>query len=382
MSKIRVVHHSKTVGYSGTDRTAQLFCKHLAERGKYEPFLVYRAGDPSNQRLEILKEWLGEDHVIPYEWEPGDTGRRPPYMPARDNFHEVLIKIDPQIVHIHRSGYEEWPGFRYLAPKAKWIETNIFGFNDERRQMDLNLYISDYIRNTAMKTGNLEGPVLYNPIEQPVMEMTPENKAWARNTLLTVFNLPQDAILMGRVGRADNFDPIALRAMAIALKSFPHLYYFVVNGCDKWHEEATRLGIQGNVKFLQPIIDDVHLSSFYHGLDFYAHARSDGECCPCNIQEAMMHGLPVITHESGIYNGQSEILGMGGFCVPVGDFENYAKCMIALCENGVLADEEEVVKPIRNVFGRQARRRALGHFEASCVTSLLEGIYDWTLKNK
>jgi len=382
MGKIRVVHHSKTVGYSGTDRTAQLFCKHLAQREKYEPFLVYRAGDINNQRLETMKEWLGEDHVIAYDWYPGDKGRVPPYMPERDNLFDVLKAIDPKIVHVHRSGYEEWPGFKYLAPKAKWIETNIFGFKDDRRQMDLNIYISDHIRGMAMKAKSPDGPVLYNPIEQPVMPMTPESKAWARKTLLDVFNIPSDAILMGRVGRADNFDPIALRAMSVALQRYPHLYYFVVNGCGKWQEEAVRLGIQNNIKFLSPIIDDVHLSSFYHGLDFYAHARSDGECCPCNIQEAMMHGLPVITHESGNYNGQAEILGMGGFCVPIGDFENYAKCMIGLCENAPIADEDEIVKPIREAFGRQARRRAMRHFEASCVTSLLEGMYDWVLENK
>lgn len=382
MGKIRVVHHSKTVGYSGTDRTAQLFCKHLAERGKYEPFLVYRAGDVSNERLEILKEWLGEDHVVAYDWEPGDSGRRPPYLPARDNFHEVMAKIDPAIVHVHKSGYNEWPALKYLWPKAKWIETNIFGFKEDKREMDLNIYISEYIRGNAMRAGCPDGPVLYNPIEQPVMPMTPENKAWARKTLLDVFNLPTNAILMGRVGRADNFDPIALRAMAIALQRYPNLYYFVVNGCGKWQEEAVRLGIQNHVRFLSPIIDDVHLSSFYHGLDFYAHARSDGECCPCNIQEAMMHGLPVLTHESGVYNGQSEILGTGGFCVPIGDFEHYAECMIALCENGQIADEEEVVKTMRDAFGRQARRRAMRYFEASCVTSILERIYDWTLENR
>src|SRR6185436_4216458 len=130
MNKIRVVHHSKTIGYSGTDRTAQLFCKYLAQGDKYEPFIVYREDDDANTRLDIVKSWLGEDHVIPYEWTPGKKGQQPPYLPERDNLHEVLKQIDPQIMHVHRSGYQEWPVFRYMSPKAKWIETNIFGYKD------------------------------------------------------------------------------------------------------------------------------------------------------------------------------------------------------------------------------------------------------------
>lgn len=114
MNKVRVVHHAKTVGYSGTDRTAQLFCKYLSRSDKYEPFLVYREGDVANTRLDIARKWLGDDRVIPYRWVPGNSGRNAPWIPEESNLGEVLANIDPQIVHIHRSGYHEWPGFKSL----------------------------------------------------------------------------------------------------------------------------------------------------------------------------------------------------------------------------------------------------------------------------
>lgn len=384
MNKIRVVHHSKTVGFSGTDRTAQLFCKYLAKSDKYEPFIVYREGDPANNRLEIVKNWLGADHVIPYQWTPGRKGQQPPYLPESDNLHDVLKQIDPQIVHVHRSGYAEWPAFRYMAPKAKWIETNIFGYKDNspERQIDINLYISQYIRNTAMRAGGVDGPILYNPIELPVLPMTPESKAIAREHLLSTFKLPPNAVILGRVGRADNFDPISLRAFKEVEEAHPEAFYIVVNPCQGWHDTVRQLSIK-NVRFSGPIVQDDELSKFYLGLDIYAHARHDGECCPCNIQEAMMHGLPVVSHESMIFNGQSEILAESGFVVPVGHHEAYRDVLMQLVENPEFATEDEQGRVrLRTHFGREARRRAMRHFEASTVTSQLERIYDWTLENK
>lgn len=383
MNKIKVVHHSKTVGYSGTDRTAQLFCKYLANSERFEPFVVYRIGDQNNQRLDIVREWLGEDHVIGYEWDPGKKGRQAPYMPEHDNLHEVLSAIDPDIVHVHRSGYAEWPCFRYMAPRAKWVETNIFGKADRtpEKQIDLNVYISGYIRDEALRDGNPDGPVLYNPIEQPVRDVTPELKELCREELLEEFKIPRDAILLGRVGRADNFDPISLKAFAEIEKSHPNAWYIVINPCQGWHDETARLGIQ-NIRFGAPIVDDYRLSNFYRGLDIYAHARHDGECCPCNIQEAMMHRLPVVSHESAIFNGQSEIVGNAGFVVPLGDHVAYRDVLDQLIVNPEMANEDETgLVRLREHFGLEARRRAMRYFEAECMTGQLAQLYDWVLSN-
>jgi glycosyltransferase involved in cell wall biosynthesis len=368
--KIRIVHHSKTVGYSGTDRTAQLFCKYLASNDKYEPFIVYREGHDANERLDIVRKWLGEDHVIPYNMTFGKHSRVSPYMPETDNFSEILHQISPQIVHVHRSGYSEWPGFRYLYPDAKWVETNIFGFSDVNSYFDLNIYISDHIRDIAMRAGNQDGPVLYNPIEQPHLDMTAENIISCKADLAAKFGIPRMVdgkrpVLIGRVGRADNFDPISLKAFAEIEKRYPEVYYLVVNACDQWRSTAQQLGIK-NIFFLDPIIHDEQLSRFYTGLDIYAHARSDGECCPCNIQEAMMHGVPVVSHYGSTYNGHPEIIESTGFVVPIADHQAYAQILDQL-----VSDQEQ-----RAYYGRQARIRAMRYFEAECITNILSRLYD------
>lgn len=389
MKKIKIVHHSKTVGFAGTDRTAQLFCKYLAKSDKYEPYIIYREGPHENSRLEIAKEWLGEDHVVPYQWEPGKATKLSPYMPKSDNIYDVLKVIDPQIFHLHRSGYAEHPGFKYLCPTAKFIETNIFGYNDHTspRSIDRTVYISDFIRNSAMNAGNEDGPVIYNPIEQPHFDVMPDVKKRLHDKLCDQVSIPHESIIMGRVGRADNFDPISLNAMVEIETHYNNVHYLVVNACNRWRETVAKLNLT-HVHFLDAIIDDEKLSEFYMGLDIYAHARQDGECCPCNIQEAMMHGVPVVSHESAIYNGQSEIVGECGFVVPIGDSAAYAKCL------DFLIADKDVTSIIDNAnqnpatgmanaryhYGREGRRRAMRYFEADYATNQLIKVYDYVLQ--
>jgi glycosyltransferase involved in cell wall biosynthesis len=367
MSKIKVVHHSKSVSYAGTDRTAQLLAKYQVGE-EFEPFIIYRVNpsDPDDclERLDIVKEWIGEDHVIPYTWIPGERSKFSPFAPEQTNIGEVLAGINPDIIHVHRSGYNEFPQ-KSLFPKAKWVETNIFG-DVSRDGIDHHLYVSDFIRNRAMESGGRDGDIVLNPIEQPYRDVLPGSKETCRKKLLKTHSLPSNAILLGRVGRADNFDPIALKALNELIGENSHIHYLVVNGCDRWVQTTKELGLANNVHFIDPIFDDKELSDFYMGLDIYAHARIDGESCGCNIQEAMMHRLPIITHEGHTYQAQREIVVNGGFCVPFGDYEAYAKVL------GVLIDRADV----RDHYGLEARREAMGSFEASCITSKVNGIYE------
>jgi len=381
MKKIKVVHHAKTVGYSGTDRTAQIFAKYLAQSERFQPYLLYREGDAANTRLDIAREWLGEDYVIGYGWEPGEQGRQSPYIPEKSNLEKQLSKIDPDIVHVHRSGYAEWPGFRHMAPRAKWVETNIFGEADQspEPQIDANLYVSEYVQNRALGNGNPEGFVLFNPVEEPILPMTPENREFCRQQLLSRFKLPENAILLGRVGRADNFDPISLNAFVEVEQRCPEAFYLVVDPCQSWIDTAERLGIK-NIRFIDPVSDDMELSNFYRGLDIYAHARHDGETFGVSLAEAMMHRVPVVSHESAIHNGQSEIIGNAGFVVPFADHIAYRDVLLGLIDNPELATEDEKSRVrLRDHFGLEGRRRAMRHFESSCVVSRLARIYDWVL---
>jgi glycosyltransferase involved in cell wall biosynthesis len=355
MNKIKVVMHSKSLGYSGTDRTAQLFVKYLAQDERFEPFIVHR-NDGVNERLDAVRQYLDDDHIIEYHWEGQEAER--PFAPLEENFAEVLEKIQPDILHVHNSGFEEWPGLRSVAKQARIVQTNIFGYPDTERHADKVFYISDYIRQRALAQGGVDGPVIYNPIELPQTNLTKEE---CKKKLMEAHSIPEGSLLLGRVGRPDNFDPISLRALAEIIKKYPNVYYIVVNPCNAWLRVAAELDITDNMRWIDSIVDDTELSEFYSGIDIYAHARQDGECCPCNIQEAMMHGLPVVSHRSKIYNGQEEILHNAGFVVDIDDYQNYAFCLQSLIES----------PENREQLGKFARRRAMLMFEASCKTSQL-----------
>ncbi len=360
MKKLKVVGYSKTCGLSGSDRTNQLLCQYLKELGNYEPFLVYRVPDAANCRVDAVEEILGKDHVIPYFHEHAKNPQ-PPYWPKEHNLDRVLAEIQPDIFHIHRSGYKEFPGFKSLLPtNCKLVETNIFGYVDSSPDIDINIYISEFIRNRAMSSGGRYGPVLYNPVEAPYLRNIDLKKEFRKK-----HGLPMDAIVLGRVGRPDNFDPISLKAFQLIERDSVDVYYFIVNGCEAWRKTAKDLNLK-NVRFLEPIYDSGELSLFYQSIDIYAHARHDGECCPCNIQEAMIHGLPVVTHTSQLYNGQSEILGDDQFVVEVGDHTGYAGILDLFIEN----------PDFRDGVSRKNYTRAIQLFDAWKVTQQLERIYD------
>ena len=84
-----------------------------------------------------------------------------------------------------------------------------------------------------------------------------------------------------------------------------------------------------------------------------------------------MHGLTVVSHQSLIHNGQAEIIEACGYVVPVGDYAAYAEVL-----RGLILDQG-----LRDVMGREARRRAMHDFEASVITHHLERVYDALLQN-
>lgn len=355
MSKIKVVHHSKYIGYSGTDKAAQLFTQYLYDSAEYSPYIIYRDCIDSpmygTERLNLMKGLIGEERVIPYKWKHN----------AHDDFEEVIKGIKPDIVHVHNAGVEEYPCYKSIYPNAKWINHNIFGYTDAAKHVDETIYISDYIRKVAMDIRNgSDGYVLENPIEKPLYE-----RKWSYQYYIDLIGLPTDAILLGRVGRPDNFDGIALKAFKVieefALKN--NIYYLVVNACDGWRSLADKLSIK-NVIFLDPIYNNDDLSKFYSAIDIFAHSRSDGECNPTAILEAMMHGCVPVSHVSKAYNGHIDVMSNCGFVVPVDDYVAYADVL-----KNLILDRD-----LWQSLSEASIKRAMQN-EASLIVDKLKNIY-------
>ena len=364
--KKKVVLHSKYISFSGTDKVVQSFYRHLMNSDQYEPYILYRDGILT-ERLSVVSSWFNGKNLIPYTWIPGKRGKQHPYIPEESNFVDKLQEIKPDIVHVHNAGTAEWPCFKSLYPEAKWINHSIFGYTDVQKYVDYSIYICNTIQELAINNHfGKSGSMLYNPIEQPLCTDT----LAARSILINKYGLPDNAFILGRVGRADNFTDISLKAFQLIERQFPHVYYLVVNPCHQWTSFAKNNGIQ-NVRFVDTIIDDLGMSQFYSGIDVLAHARDDGECNSVVIGEAMMHGVPVVTHYTSGYNGQAESVAGVGFCVPKNDYFAYADVLTKLISDKKLLME----------FSAKSRRKAMLFTEASFITSLLEKIYDHVLSN-
>ena len=347
---MKIVHHSKTVGFGGTDKVAQIMCKYLNQMGP-EAYLLYRDADTS--RLLEARRNIGNARVFAYNYVATDE-MLPPFTPAHSTLRTMLEVIDPDIFHIHRSGYPEWPADIY--PEAKLVETNIFGYVDSTVNIDHIFYVSSSIRRSMSNTS-----VMPNPVELP---KTTRNRS--RNKWLNKLSLTDDVVLLGRVGRADNFTPISLLALKHLNNS--NVHYLVLSPCPAWKKFIDEHKIN-NVHLLDPILSDLELSEFYNAIDILAHARVDGETFGHNIAEAMIHGKPVISHRGITYNGHLEFLP--DYVADSKDYLQYSNFL-----NELVLDSE-----LRNRIGERNRKYAENNFAADVVVERLIQVYEKILRN-
>lgn len=122
MKKIKIVFYSHTVDFGGTWCSHERIIENI-DKNVFEPYVLYNV-NADNNRLDVVKNILGEKYVIPFETSSGKLGPEVGYPFVETNFNKVINNISPDIIHFARSGYFEWPFNQRLCPIQ--IETNIF----------------------------------------------------------------------------------------------------------------------------------------------------------------------------------------------------------------------------------------------------------------
>lgn len=92
----------------------------------------------------------------------------------------------------------------------------------------------------------------------------------------------------------------------------------VLNGSRLYREQAVELGIK-NIRFIDYLKTEFEMSKFFNTLNLYTHGRKDGETYGTVFAEAMIHGLPCLTHHTGIQEAMEETIGSGGKVVDTVD---------------------------------------------------------------
>lgn len=297
MNKIKILFYSHTIDYGGTWRSHERILKSL-DKNIFDVYVLYNP-KKDNNRLDYVKELVDEDKLISFEASDEKTGPNEGYRYVQTNFEKICEDIKFDIIHFARSGYYEWPFTSRLAPLQ--IETNIFGFKDNSEFLDCSVTICETINN---RRGGSD-KIIFNPIPKKLDDYS---------DLRSRYQIPDNFLIFGRIGRKDNFHPIALNAIAELKKERNDFKYLIVGACDSTKAKIKELGLEDVCVTIEPTNDDFFIHQFYNSLDLFLHYRSDGECHSTAISQSLAYGVPVISHYAG-YNGQEETIKNGGYVV-------------------------------------------------------------------
>ena len=356
MEARRVLHMVQGLGLGGTEKVAVTLARGLHESGRYETALWSPVDGPraAEARSRGLKLFVG-----------GDAAR-------------VLQRFAPHIAHLHRPGWPQPEFMRNVRAGLRFdsqghrlpylVETNVFGRHDPSpggKLLDCTLFVSHFCaqRFAAFENKALGLPryaVLYNPVDLDFFEAhstAPE----ARD-----YSLP----LCGRISRADRgkWSQLALDMLPLLLRRVPDCVFYIVGGIPEAEEQVRKHGLEAQVRFLPPLVNEVDLLAFFNGLSALAHANDTGESFGLVIAEAMATGLPVVTHACEAFkdNAQLELVEHERTGLVANTAEDYAAALAWL-----FAHPEQARR-----MGAAGREKVRKHYALRVVIRELEAVYE------
>jgi glycosyltransferase involved in cell wall biosynthesis len=343
----KILFYSHTIDFAGTWRSHERILLNL-DKEKFDVYVFYNP-NLLNDRLEYIKDQLGEDKVIPFNASIDKESPSTGYKYRETNFSELAKSMNFDIIHFARGGYYEWPFIERIAPLQ--IETNIFGFKDNSNFLDCSVTICNRIND--IRGGS--DYVVYNAIPQPIE---------SNDNLKEELNIPNDYHIFGRIGRKANFNPIAIESLSLIKNMGYKFKYIIIGACSQTINLISSLGLSDDCIIIETTNDDEFIHKFNNTIDVFLHYRSDGECHSTAIAQALIYGVPVISHYGG-YNGQSETIKDGGYVA--NNINDYTEYLLKLLND----------KEFYNKISNNAKERAM-EFEQFKIVKQWEEVY---LKN-
>lgn len=270
------------------------------------------------------------------------------------DFFQKYRKVHTDLVFASRGGYAEYPFIKLSEPIVEW---NIFGCADSSRNLVFSAHISDWSYGQWSKCSiGIDSEIIYPAVPAPAKVENFRN-AWG---------LGQDTVVLGFHQRQDDhiYGEHALRAYAKALPKLKTKTRFViVGGSEKYKSLAEELSL--DVLFIPVLKNYEDISAFLKTIDIFTHSGGAGEAHGTVIQEAMMHGLPVVTMLlPDKPNGQVGTLGGVGKVVE--SVDEYYRTIVSLIENPTL----------RNEIGNKSREAAEIRFSTDTIALKFEKIFE------
>lgn len=223
------------------------------------------------------------------------------------------LKI-PQVWHIHEI---------IVRPKGihKFISFLLAKYADE--VVTVSQAVREHLKSTGYFKKDIK--VIYNGVDNNIFN--PNNE---KEYIKKEFNIPDDAIIVGMIGRVNAWKGQAdfLKAMDIVLKKSSHVYAMMVGGVfegEEWRKDELEKQIKimenkDRVIFSDYRSDSKNIHSLY---DIFVLPSTNPDPLPTVVLEAMASGTPVVGYRHG---GVCEMVkeNYNGFLSKVGDINELA----------------------------------------------------------
>jgi len=362
------VHFTNSLSLGGTAKTLQIFCEELKKSG-HTPTVLAREDGP---RGKILREEGFAVHILGEDLA---------------GFIEHLQEAD--VLHLHIAGTKDTvlaqklERARKTFPILKVIATNVFGGYeplldaqiDQQLMVSKTLLLKFFLQNPALESKQKYG-VLYNPIDVATLtrlQRKPEEIQAFRHEL----HIPDDAVILGRIGRPDihKWDPLTEKVIALLAKQQCKCVFLFMSAPDSVQKRLERGRLKDYYRFLPPSSDEAKVVRFYQTIDILFHSSSIGETFGCTLAEAMALKVPVVVRSTpftkkNLYrdNAQIEVVDDG----KTGFTATSARRLVGAAASLITNLE------LRKEFGENGAVKVKDLYESSLLTKQLIKIYQGT----
>ena len=275
----------------------------------------------------------------------------------------AALEWNPDVVHIHRTGYpdaESGAVLRQLADgRRKVMETNVFARFDRTSDcdlIDLHLMLSHWClwkfeRWSSHRAQRPVAAVVPNAVDSKnFYPLTSIEK----NKVRREWGIPGDAFVFGRIGQPGHakWSPCIFPAFTRVAKSNSEAYLVLVGLPSGYEQYISKLpkDVKDRVITLPFQHGDANLRLCYGGMDVFLHAARIGESFGMVLCEAMLCGVPVITLATPCKdNSQGEVVGhnVGGLVVRQKRY--ITKAMLLLMKDDILHSRSQASKNCNSI---------------------------------
>lgn len=290
---LRVLHAANKWGVGGTEKAAELFVRHHGPG--FDASVA--ALDEGGTRADAL-ERDGYDVARPDD---------------ASDLAGVLDSRDVDILHSQSADVELLADAAEAADVPLFVHTDQFGgyFQpDSGKHIDFFCYPSNSIlhRTLVLNGFDVDGEWpsqmarVYNPLDVE-SERT-------GNSLRTEYNIPEDAPVVGKIGRPapEKWGKLTVEGFNHVADSLPDARLLLVGVPDKIRHVVEKHGYGDRVTCIDRLTPN-EVSDFYASIDVLAHTSAIGESFGYVIAEAMANEVPVVVDSTPMRdNAQIELV--------------------------------------------------------------------------